>query len=57
MTTATVCSGGGTQPRCLIDNDWWVGTTAVCNVCGRTLKATKAGTVPRHKDYSKRETP
>lgn len=46
----TACPGSGQEPRCLIDNDWWVGTTAVCPHCGRSgLKPRKNGTVPYHK--------
>lgn len=48
-----VCEGSGQQVTVVIENDWWVGETTVCQTCFRGgLKPTKGGKVPRHKNYS-----
>lgn len=44
------CVGAGQLPRIYIENDWWVGLTAVCAACGRSFRVkSNQSKTPTHK--------
>ena len=43
------CPGSGMEPRCTIQNDWFIGVTCVCPFCGRSCKLPRNGKMPTHK--------